>query len=274
VGCERQVLVSGCESRYIDPVPFPPPVRGVRAAVVFLTRVPVGGFPYSREDWRWSSAHFPFAGLLVGLGSAAVWRASYAAGPWAASALAVAAAMMLTGAFHEDGLADTADALGGAYDRAKLFTILKDSRIGSFGSAALTIVLILRVALLARLGTLAGVALVVTSCMARVPPIWLMRAMPYVTMDDQAKSRAVARAGWGQTLVATSWGALAAAVGVEVLSLPLRATLGGVAGCALVALVCGYRFHVRAGGLTGDFLGATEQLCECALLLALACAAP
>jgi adenosylcobinamide-GDP ribazoletransferase len=253
-------------------VPIPPAVRGVRAAIVFLTRVPVGGFPYSSEDWRWSSAHFPVAGLLVGVCSAAAWRASFAAGPWVASALAVAASMMVTGAFHEDGLADTADALGGAYDREKLFIILKDSRIGSFGSAALTIVLILRVALLARLGALAGVALIVTSCMARVPPIWLMRAMPYVTMDAQAKSRSVTRAGWGQTLVASSWGAIAAVVGVQVLALPWRAVVGGAAGCGVVALVCGYRFHVRAGGLTGDFLGATEQLCECALLLALACA--
>jgi cobalamin synthase len=117
-------------------------------------------------------------------------------------------------------------------------------------------------------------ASIVTYGIARMSQIGGTRAMQLVTMSatpataPRRASRATRRM---RTIVATSWGAVAAVVGVQALALPWRAMMGGVAGCAFVALVCGYRFHVRAGGLTGDFLGATEQLCECALLLALAC---
>lgn len=243
--------------------------RGMRASLVFLTRIPVGGFPYTRADWQWSSAHFPFAGLIVGAVMALTWVLVAPAGPWVAACVVVAAGMLTTGAFHEDGLADTADALGGAYDRERLFVILKDSRIGSFGAAALGIVLLLRVALLARLSSVAVPAIVVSQCVARMPPIWLMTALPYVTLDEHAKSRTVARASAAQALVATTWALLAIAFGVR-FGLSLGAVAAAVLAMLVATIVCGARFRVRAGGITGDFLGATEQVCECVFLLALA----
>src|SRR5206468_2954946 len=107
-------------------------LRGGRAAVTFLTRVPVGGFPFTAKEWRWCSAWFPLVGAGVGMGAAVVCWATQAAGPWVSAVLAIAASLLITGAFHEDGLADTADALGGSPvgDREKIFEILKDSRIG------------------------------------------------------------------------------------------------------------------------------------------------
>src|SRR5438045_786510 len=111
-------------------------VRGLRAAIVFLTRVPAGGFPYREPEWRWAPAWFPLVGAGVGAVAGGVAWLAAGAGSLVAGALAVIASLLVTGAFHEDGLADTADALGGAYDREKLFAILKDSRIGSFGGAA------------------------------------------------------------------------------------------------------------------------------------------
>lgn len=246
-------------------------IRGMRAAVVFLTRVPVGGFPYSRDDWRWSSAHFPMVGMLLGIvlalpAGALVPRA----GAWVTAALVVAGAMLLTGAFHEDGLADTADALGGAYDREKLFVILKDSRVGSFGAAALGIVLLLRVCLLARLEVTAT-ALIVSQCLARTPPIWLMAALPYVSHDAAAKSRTVARGGLVQASVASAWAALAMGCAIARGTLGLGQAWWCITAMVLSAVICGWRFSVRAGGITGDFLGATEQVCECAVLLAMVC---
>ena len=184
--------------------------RGARAAAVFLTRVPVGGFPYSRADWRWASGWFPLIGAALGVAEAVVFVAARRSGPLAAAALAVIAGLFLTGAFHEDGLADTADALGGAYDRENLFRILKDSRIGSFGSAALTMALILRVALLAQLADAAPVAIIATQCFSRTPPIWLMAALPYVTSDQASRSRLVTRAGWPQAALATGVAVLVA----------------------------------------------------------------
>ncbi|HWL86801.1 MAG TPA: adenosylcobinamide-GDP ribazoletransferase, partial [Polyangiaceae bacterium] len=135
-------------------------IRGVRAAVTVLTRLPVGGFPYSDAEWRWSAAYFPLVGGALGVVLGGVWLLSVRAGFVVAAVIAVAASLLLTGAMHEDGLADTADALGGAADRERVLAILKDSRIGAFGSAALTVALLLRVALLARLGASAPIALV------------------------------------------------------------------------------------------------------------------
>lgn len=245
-------------------------IRGLRAAFVFLTRIPVGGFPYTEEDWRWSTAHFPFVGAVLGL-----LQATLAAlllphlGAAATAILAVGLAMMLTGAFHEDGLADSADALGGAYDREKLFVILKDSRIGTFGAAALFVALGLRVVLLTELDVAMPLALLVSQTVARTPPIWLMRALPYVTADGESKSRLVARARSPQAIVATLWSLvlLVALVHHDAITLARTIALGLV--LVAITLVVAWRVVVRAGGVTGDFLGATEQLAELGVLLVL-----
>lgn len=244
-------------------------LRGLRGAITFLTRVPVGGFPYTDAEWRWAAGWFPAVGLLVGCACAAVDLALLPAGPWPAAAASVIAGLLLTGAFHEDGLADTADAMGGAYTRDRLLEILKDSRVGSFGAAALTMALLLRVACLAALGPAAPAAIVVVHAWSRVPPIWLMRALPYVTSDAAARSRLVARPGDAQVLLATLCGGLVivAAVGSALLTTTQGAALLLV-GLA-VALVGGWRFVVRVGGITGDFLGATQQVVEGLGLLAL-----
>lgn len=248
----------------------PPWLRGGRAAAIFLTRVPLGGFPFSRDDWRWSSAYFPFVGLVLGGAQAVVFVCCIGAGPHVAATVAVIASLLLTGAFHEDGLADTADALGGGYTRERVFEILKDSRVGSFGASALVVVLLLRVLLLARLDGLAPWALIATQGASRVPPIWLMTVMPYVSGDAEAKSKLVARAGPAQAAVATFFGAVAVAVAAFALRLSFRdvATLTFVS--LLISGICGWRFRARLGGITGDFLGATQQVGECALLLTLA----
>ena len=90
--------------------------------------------------------------------------------------------------------------LGGAYDLKKLFVILKDSRI-AFGAMALCVSLCLRAALLAELDQTAPIALILTECLSRLTPIWLMVFMPYVSSDEAAKSRQVARARWVHVLV-------------------------------------------------------------------------
>ena len=250
---------------------WPPALRGIRAAAIFLTRIPFGGFPFTPHEWRWAPAHFPLIGLGLGLIQALLFASmAQRVGAFVAAVVVVIASLMLTGAFHEDGLADTADALGGAFDREKLFVILKDSRIGTFGGSALVLGLLLRVALLTRLGEGAPVALVVVECASRLPPIWLMRVLPYVTNDAASRSRLVARAQSPQVLVATLWAlfAVGAALALDHIA-PAEALLMLVVS-ALVAAFCGYRFHVRAGGLTGDFLGATQQLVCGALLFVLA----
>jgi adenosylcobinamide-GDP ribazoletransferase len=250
---------------------LPAPVRGVRAAFAFLTRIPVGGFPYTPEDWGWAAAHFPLVGLALGAALAGL-RSALARGlgdGLALGFLLVGVSMVLTGAFHEDGLADSADALGGSFDREKLFAILKDSRIGTFGGAALCVSIGARAALYADLGPACAWALPLSACAARVGPVFLLRALPYVT-PDHAKSNAVARARNPQAVVAALWLALAAGLAAMVLGVAPARLAAMIAALAVVTVVSGAVYRARAGGVTGDFLGATEQLGEIAALCALA----
>src|SRR6478609_6503675 len=89
---------------------LPAPVRAVRAAFVFFTRLPVGGFPYRKEDWKWAAAHAPFVGLVLGVALGLLERLLLPLGALPAAVLTIAVSLLLTGAFHEDGLADTSDA--------------------------------------------------------------------------------------------------------------------------------------------------------------------
>jgi len=250
---------------------FPSPIRGMRAAFVFLTRIPAGGFPYQERDWTWAAAHAPLVGLVVGAVAGAVDCAFLPLGALPAALLAISASLLITGAFHEDGLADTSDALGGGYDRARVLSILKDPRIGSFGGAALVVSIAVRAALIAELGVRATWAMSLVGCCARVAPIWRMATVPYVTPDDVAKSRAVSRSGVLQAAVATAWGAFALAVAVRVGWTSLARSLWLVLSVLSVATITGWRYVRRAGGLTGDFLGATEQIAEVAAFVVLAC---
>ncbi len=248
----------------------PAPLKGFRAAFVFLTRVPVGGAPYSEADWRWSAAHFPLVGALVGAAVGWVDVTLQPLGPWAAAILAVAASLMITGALHEDGLADTCDALGGAHSREKVFAILKDSRIGVFGGCALVVSIGARAALLPRLGAGAAGGLVLAGAVGRLAAVWQLSTMKYVTDAAVAKSAGVAGAGPVQAVVATLFTAGIAAALATTHRVAWEAAGAAIGLAAVATLATAWRYRVRAGGVTGDFLGATEQLCEIAVLAALA----
>jgi adenosylcobinamide-GDP ribazoletransferase len=246
-----------------------PVLRGARAAFVFLTRVPVGGHPYTPVEWAWSAAHFPLVGVVVGGILAVVHRALAPLGLLADSVFVVAESLLLTGALHEDGLADTFDALGGAPDRERIFEILKDSRVGAFGACALLVSFAGRVALLERLGADAEWALPLALCGARVGPVWQIAALPYVSRTG-AKSTDVMQARSPQALLATVWLAVVAVVVAanHLVSGERLAVMALV--LAAITAASGWIYARRAGGVTGDFLGATEQIGELAALAVLA----
>jgi adenosylcobinamide-GDP ribazoletransferase len=191
-----------------------------------------------------------------------------------AAAVTLAAQLILTGALHEDGLADTADALGGATTRERIFVILKDSRVGSYGALALSASLLLRTVLLAAVGGgVAGVGLIASHCLARLSPVYLLYALPYVTDPSVAKSGLLRRTAGAQVAVAV-------AGSVAVLVLLVRAGLlapstasWSLAATALSALILRSWFLARAGGVTGDFLGAAEQVAEVTTLMIVVAAA-
>lgn len=253
-------------------------LRAARAAFIFFTRIPLGGFPYSAEEWRWAPAHFPLVGLVVGALSGVALLVLAPLGSWLAAAGAVTLALVTTGAFHEDGLADSADALGGAHGRKKILEILEDSRIGTYGAAALCLSLVFRTLLLGRLlevhGQMAeaarfggelllGWALV--HCLSRTGPVFLMARLPYVA-GEAAKGSALARGKQlRQASVAVVWAAIASALAMGLGFQGLLLVFWWGAAVVLTA-VLGRWYWLRAGGYTGDFLGATEQILEIALL--------
>ncbi|KQY79438.1 adenosylcobinamide-GDP ribazoletransferase [Pelomonas sp. Root1444] len=245
----------------------------VLVALQFLTRLPVR---LDRFEPGWLNdcvRHFPLVGALVGGVGAAVMAAAVQFWPaWVAALLALAANVALTGGFHEDGLADTFDALGGVVPREKALAIMKDSRIGSYGALALGLSLLLRAALLAVLATRpmlgAAAALLASHAFARAAAVGVMVSLPYGGDAEHAKAKplalAVAPRNFG---VALGWCALLA-LALVACGVHLPRLLAAMAAAGLAALLMRQWLKRRLGGYTGDGLGATEQFAEIAVLLA------
>jgi adenosylcobinamide-GDP ribazoletransferase len=256
-------------------------VRHFLLALQFFTRVPVTGrlaewVGFSPQMLRASAAHFPGVGWLVGAMGAGVFvLALQGLPPLAAALLSTVTTVLLTGAFHEDGLADVADGLGGSADRARALEIMKDSRIGAFGAIALVLALGLKAALLAALvapgATAVAIAVAVAGAhvLSRLAPLFLIRWLPYVGDAGASKAKPLADAiGGGALLVGVLWSL--PALGLLLWAQGPARTLGVVLACALAALVLARLFKRRLQGFTGDGLGATQQVCELAIYLALA----
>ncbi|MDR6535432.1 adenosylcobinamide-GDP ribazoletransferase [Variovorax soli] len=258
-------------------------VRHFLLALQFFTRVPVTGrlaawVGFSPAMLRASAAHFPGVGWLVGAVGAGVFVLAQSglpgmAGGVAAALLSTIATVLLTGAFHEDGLADVADGLGGSVERTRALQIMKDSRIGAFGALALVLALGLKIALLA---TLAGqgamnvaTALLAAHVLSRLAPLFLIRWLPYVGDEGASKSKPLANAIGGGALLVGVLYALPAVL-LLLFTQPLAQALAALGGCVLAASYMGALFARRLQGFTGDGLGATQQLCELAIYLALA----
>lgn len=262
-------------------------IRHYLLALQFFTRVPVTGrlaawVGYSPEMLRRSAAHFPGVGWLVG-GLAALLYAALARAlpdgsytPLVLAVLVTVFTVLLTGAFHEDGLSDLADGLGGAHERERVLDIMKDSRIGAYGALALVLALLLKVALLALLGeadpALACGALFFAHVLSRFLPLGLIRLLQHLGETARSKSKPLADqiSGMG-LLVALLW--TAAAVVLAAWWLPdARLWLGGGIAAVLAWLWMWRLLARRLQGYTGDGLGATQQVCELACYLGLALA--
>ncbi len=239
---------------------------------MLLTRIPFGNGTKSGVDVgaRWAAAHLPLVGACLGLMGAAVWGAFQRVDAGVCAWLVIGALLLLTGALHEDGLADTADALGGAFTRPRLFEILKDSRIGSYGAVALVTVLALRAALLTRLLVECCWVLVLSQTASRLAPVLLLRCLPYVSPNTTSRSQHHVKVQNAHLVLAGMWTLGVCAALVCFTHLTVRRVVLSLAAQALTVLWIGWRVHRRAGGVTGDFLGAAQQLGELALLLGLA----
>lgn len=235
-------------------------------AIGFLTRIPMlVRIDYSQRLMNQSSTYFPLVGLLLGLVyCAAYFLFSLIASPVVAIILVVILHLFITGAFHEDGLADSVDALGGGYTLEKRLAIMKDSRIGTYGTVALVMALLLKVALLAD-AQLIWLALLVSPAASRLTPLVLMACLPYVTDPDKSKSKPVADGFSRSRLLAAAGFVLLLAAGLSLWQpLLIPATVTAV---ILAALLWGGYLRSQLGGYTGDTLGAAVVFSELVLLL-------
>jgi adenosylcobinamide-GDP ribazoletransferase len=243
-------------------------------AVQFLTRVPVPAWVGWKPEWLHDSArHFPAVGLAVGgFGAVVLWAAAHG---WPAPVtvlLSMAATVWLTGAFHEDGLADTCDGLGGAVGRERALAIMKDSRLGSYGALGLLLVLALKAAALHGLATrdlqFTLAALPLAHAWSRAATVLLLRLLPYGGDAGHAKAKPLAQRVDGLGLsVAVLWTVLVAAAAS--FFIPPPALLAAAVAALAVALWMARWLRQRLGGYTGDGLGATQQFTELAVYLAL-----
>ena len=246
-------------------------------ALQFLTRCPVPRWVGFEAAWLQQCARwFPAVGTAVGLFAAAVlWIALQAWPPAIAVGLSMAASIWLTGGFHEDGWADSCDGLGGAVSRDKALAIMKDSRIGSYGALGLVLMLGLKAACLTALAgaspAAAMAALIWAHTASRVAPVWLMQVMRYAGDPEHAKAKPLAtQAGPGTLAAALAW-TLAVTTALALASPRLLPALGsGAMSIVVVTPLLRRWLNRRLGGYTGDNLGACQQLCELAALLAFA----
>lgn len=236
----------------------------MRLALAFLTRLPVR-LPQHVAEAPLASAvrAFPLAGVPVALAGGAAFALPWALGlpTLFAALLAVAAMTAMTGALHEDGLADFADSTG-ARDPSRRLAIMRDSRIGTFGVLALIFTILMRVVLIA--DSLdpwdALCVMLAASCFSRACVAHAMHALPMAREDGLA--HAAGRPAQGRMLDTIAIGAA-----FLFFAGPLGAALGFVAGAAATFAVERFaRKHV--GGQTGDVLGAVQQISEIAILSA------
>jgi len=245
-------------------------------AIQFFTRLPVPAWVgHSAQQLEQTARYLPLVGVVVGtLAGAVLWLAAQTLPLSLAVGLSMAASILATGAFHEDGLSDFADGMGGGHNRERALAIMKDSRVGAYGVLALVLVLLLKYqALLALCDThsllLTAAALVAAHSVSRLMAASLMLTQRYVRDDDSARAKPAA-----QRMSLTSF-AVALLTGIAALGI-LSATgaytaavLAAFGAALLMRAWLAWRLQKRLGGYTGDCLGAVQQLSELAFYLGL-----
>src|SRR3954449_10931317 len=238
-----------------------------KAAVAFLTRLPMP-HPDGAMPQNFVRAHrmFPVVGALIGavVGLLCLGLRSVGVPDLAAAALALGGSAILTGALHEDGLADVADGFGGGRNLESKLEIMRDSRLGTYGA------LILLVSFATKLSALSAIpdshvvtALIAAHALGRGILPAMSVNLPYARKDGLARNA-------GQPDAATAVIALGIAFVIALLTLSWSNAFWGAVACGVVAIVMSWLAMRQIGGQTGDVLGAAEQVAETAVLLLLA----
>jgi adenosylcobinamide-GDP ribazoletransferase len=250
-------------------------VADILACLRFCTRLPIGTFAFEKEPFRplgrSAVRAFPLAGALIGCcGAGCILLATKLGFPSPLPALlTLAALILLTGALHEDGLGDCADAFGGGNTREARLAILKDPRLGTFGTLALITSFMLRASSLAAVTAqslvLACLVLIAIAGMSRgmaLLPLWLL---PPARAQGAGLSAAdPSAAAMGFAMASAALLALLPACAGASMARCIAAFLATIAGASIVTLIA----RRAIGGQTGDVAGAAQQIAEiCAYLV-------
>lgn len=232
-------------------------------AVMFFTRVPVRFEKFEASDLNRATRFFPLVGIFVGaIAALAFWIFQLVLPLETAIILSMATTVLLTGAFHEDGLADAIDGLGGGWEREQVLAIMVDSRIGSYGVIGLVLVLLAKYQALSSLNVLQiPIALIAAHALSRWCAVLVMATQHYVKAEGKTKPLAT-QLSRVELVIATFFG---------LLPLLLVGTAGLVAllPVFLVWVWFSLKIKRRIGGYTGDCLGAMQQLTEVSFYIGL-----
>lgn len=232
-------------------------------AVMFFTRIPIRFSSFDNADLNKATRYFPLVGILVGaVGALVFWLSDLLLPLEIALLLSIASTVLLTGAFHEDGLADTVDGLGGSWSKEQVLAIMVDSRIGSYGAIGLVLVLLTKYqALSYQTAALIPASLVAGHALSRLCAVLVMATQSYVKAEGKSKPLAT-QPNITELIIATFFG-LAPLAFLEMKFLTALVPV------TLVWLWFSAKIKSRIGGYTGDCLGAMQQLTEVAFYIGL-----
>ncbi len=233
-------------------------------ALGFFTRIPVPkSVDFSEQHLNHASRYFALVGLLVGACSAVAFALTQLILPLEiALLLAMLVSVLITGCFHEDGLADVCDGFGGGWTAEQKLQIMKDSRLGTYGAVSIWFVLSLKFYVLLQLSFIIP-ALLIGHCLSRGLAVLMIQALPYAQIDQASKVKPLAKKLSNIDLI----------ISVAICTLVLAAC-GLAAGAILLALIIIFPLLMRwqlknIGGFSGDTLGATQQISELVCYLVL-----
>ena len=235
-------------------------IKLIFTALMFYSRIPVPkSTGYSDEQLNKATRYFPLVGIIVGSIGALVFVGVHHFLSVHISVLAAMITMILvTGAFHEDALSDFCDGFGGGYTKEKILSIMKDSRIGTYGAVGLVMLLLSKFVLISEINVVKiPFVLIAAHAVSRANTVLLIYTSHYVRVDDSSKSKTI-----GQK---HSWGSIVIAMIIGLLPLCLIAYsyIPVIIG-AMLLIFAYFRYYVQKviGGYTGDVLGALQQISE------------
>lgn len=247
-------------------------------ALGFFTRIPVPSFTdFKESDLNRSAQYFPLIGIIVGLVGAGSYAVSTQFLPQnIAVIMSMAATIYLTGAFHEDGLADSTDGLGGGWQREQILTIMQDSRLGTYGAVALFLALFAKFQLLSSLDSyFIPFALIAGHALSRLSTVYIMASLSYTKPEGKAKPLAT-QISAADLVVANVFGLLPFFVIVGLLvvnngspSITIKFVLMALIPVLLSWVWWRHKIYKWLGGYTGDTLGAMQQIAELAFYFGL-----